>query len=88
VSVENTIGKRLYDLGNRQWDIPRLREMLGLVLERNSDVKDFFVEHTFPGIGHRKMLLNAHLVQQDRPYPDAIFLAIEDVSEDGGGAPP
>jgi two-component system, chemotaxis family, CheB/CheR fusion protein len=88
VSAESTIGEKIYHLGNHQWDIPRLRELLGLVLERNSDVKDFLVEHTFPGIGHRKMLLNAHLVQQDRPHPDAIFLAIEDIGGDGGGTPP
>jgi len=78
VSAEGTIGERLYDLGNRQWDIPALRELLDQVLKRDIDVKDFVVEHTFPNIGYRKMLLNAHLVQQDDPNPDVIFLALED----------
>jgi two-component system CheB/CheR fusion protein len=81
VNPEGTIGKEVYSLGNGQWDIPTLRELLGQVLKKDIDVKDFVVEHTFPDIGHRKMLLNAHLVQQDSPDADAIFLAIEDVSE-------
>jgi len=81
VTPEDTIGERLYDLGNGQWDIPALRELLGQVLQKDIDVKDYVVEHTFPDIGHRKMLLNAHLVQQGSPDTDAIFLAIEDVSE-------
>jgi len=47
VTLEDTIGVSLYDLGNGQWDIPALRELLGQVLKTNIDVRDYVVEHRF-----------------------------------------
>ena len=59
VSPEESLGKLIYELGNGQWDIPLLHELLGKVLWNGLPFEDFLVEHTFPEIGHRKMQLNA-----------------------------
>src|SRR5659263_535653 len=51
--------KRIYDLGNSQWDIPALRELLEKILPESTQLEDFEVAHDFPEIGHKRMLLNA-----------------------------
>jgi two-component system CheB/CheR fusion protein len=80
VSAEETEGRLIYELGNRQWNIPRLRELLEEIIPRNARVDDFEMTHDFPLIGSRNMVLNARRVgmQPDRPF---ILLAIEDVTE-------
>jgi len=80
VSSEETEGRHIYELGNGQWDIPRLRELLAGIVPRNSEFDDFEVEHEFEHIGRRTMLLNA------RPFPPEgnyklLVLAMEDVTE-------
>jgi signal transduction histidine kinase len=70
----------VYDLGNGQWDIPSLRKLLDEVLSRNQSVHDFEVEHTFPALGRKTMLLNARPFPPDSKYPELILLAVEDVS--------
>lgn len=73
--------KLIYELGSRQWDIPALRDLLEKVLPENTQVRDFVVDHEFPGIGPKKMLLNARkVVNQDVQKP-TILLAIEDVTD-------
>ena len=64
VSPENTEGQLLYDLGNGQWNIPQLRTLLEDILPLNTYFNDFMVEHTFPNIGHKVMLLNARRFKQ------------------------
>ena len=59
VSPEHTQGILIYELGNRQWDIPALRKLLEEVLPHNTVMTDFLVEHDFPVIGQKAMLLNA-----------------------------
>jgi two-component system CheB/CheR fusion protein len=81
VSVKETIGQFVYDLGNKQWDIQRLRHLLEDVLPRDSSFKDFEVEYDFLNIGHRKMLLNARKVQQHLGKKGLILLAIEDITD-------
>ncbi len=79
VSIEETRDRLLYDIGNRQWDIPKLRELLEEVIPKNSQVQDFEVEHEFPSIGRRTMMLNASKFQQDGT--DMILLSIEDITQ-------
>jgi PAS domain S-box-containing protein len=80
VSLEDTVGESLYDLGNHQWDIPRLRMLLGEILPEKHVLNDFEIVHEFQSIGPRIMLLNARAVRSgDRP--DLILLAIEDITE-------
>ncbi|MDD2915992.1 MAG: chemotaxis protein CheB [Gallionella sp.] len=77
--TEDTIGCPLYELGNRQWDIPALRELLENVLPRNQSIEDYAVERNFPGVGHLRMLLNARRVVGSNGDPQLILLAMEQV---------
>ncbi len=80
VSQEETENRFIYDLGNRQWDIPRLRELLEEIIPLTTVIEDFEVEHEFPVIGKKKMLLNAHRIYR-KDSTEMILLAIEDVTE-------
>jgi PAS domain S-box-containing protein len=80
VGPEDTIGRPIQELGNRQWDIPAFRELLDKVLPAHRHVDDFRVEHKFEQIGRRVMLLSAHrMTLVDRR--ERILLAIEDITE-------
>ncbi|MGV3545869.1 MAG: PAS domain-containing sensor histidine kinase, partial [Pedobacter sp.] len=81
MTINDTKGKILYDLGNGQWDIPELRRMMTEVLPTNNPVLDYEVEHEFPHIGKKVMLLNAHRVEFEGQFKDRILLAIEDITE-------
>jgi PAS domain S-box-containing protein len=82
VRKEETEGRLIYELGNRQWDNPDLRRLLGKILPRNSQFDDFPVEHDFPGMGRRRMILNARkIVQKEGSGKAMILLAIEDVTD-------
>ncbi|GCE17312.1 PAS domain S-box protein [Dictyobacter kobayashii] len=80
VQPAETEGKLLYDLGNRQWNIPALRELLERILPEHNPFEDFEVTHNFPSIGTRTMLLNARQIKHQENYQDYILLAIEDIS--------
>jgi hypothetical protein len=74
------VGRRVYELGNGQWDIPPLRSLLEELLPRNNAFEKFAVEHEFPGIGRKKMRLNARRILRADNQPALILLAIEDVT--------
>jgi two-component system CheB/CheR fusion protein len=80
VPSAETEGKVIYDLGNGQWNIPKLRELLEKILPESTEFSDYEVEHDFPGIGPRKMLLNARRITQAGAKTETILLAIEDVT--------
>jgi two-component system CheB/CheR fusion protein len=80
-SKEEIENRLIYDLGNRQWDIPQLREMLEDTLSAKTILKDFHVEHDFPLIGRKKMNLNVHSIKQSGKDRGLIILTIEDVTE-------
>jgi signal transduction histidine kinase/ActR/RegA family two-component response regulator len=80
VSKEETENHLVYELGNGQWDIPALRKLLDEVLSRNQSVHDFEVEHSFPTLGRKTMLLNARPFPPDSKHPELILLAVYDVS--------
>jgi two-component system CheB/CheR fusion protein len=81
VTEEETEGKLLYEAGNHQWDIPRLRELLEDVIPRNSQVNDFEVVHKFPGIGEKTMMVNARRLVRKLHAEHLILIAIEDITE-------
>ncbi|MGH8480080.1 MAG: chemotaxis protein CheB [Gammaproteobacteria bacterium] len=81
VAPEETQGRLIYDLGNGQWDIPKLRELLEHILPRDSSFNDFEVEHEFPAIGRRSVRLNARRLDSAAGKPELILLAIEDITE-------
>ena len=80
-SPETTIGKFIYDIGNRQWDIPSLRILFDDILSRNSVFNDYEVEHDFTGIGSKVFMLNARQLFGNNSGTSIILLAMEDVSE-------
>jgi len=81
VKPEETMGQLIYDLGNKQWDIPRLRELLETILPRKATFDNYEVEHDFATIGRRTMLLNARQIQRVLGKERIILLAIEDITE-------
>ena len=81
VNREETHGQLLYSLGDRQWDIPALRTLLGKIVPEHAVLEDYQVEQKFPNIGHRTMLLNARKVFYEDNSHTTVLLAIEDITE-------
>ncbi len=81
VKPGETEGQLIYDLGNRQWDIPKLRELLEDILPKTTSFDNFEVEHDFPDIGKRIMLLNACRIYLEANRTKLIILTIEDITE-------
>ncbi|MBC7581780.1 histidine kinase, partial [Aeromicrobium sp.] len=80
VAPNDTEKRLLYDLGNRQWNIPKLRILLEEILPEKNTIEDFVVEHDFKDIGQKTMLLNARTLQQGPDKTSLILLAIEDIT--------
>ncbi len=81
VRPEETVGQLIYDLGNKQWDIPKLRELLETILPKKTTFDNYEVEHDFSTIGRRIMLLNARQIERMLGKDRTILLAIEDITE-------
>ena len=81
VTVADTVGRKIYDLGNSQWNIPALRELLEIILPRDRTVEGYVVEHDFPAIGHHKIRLNARRIIGKTNEPSLILLTTEDIGE-------
>jgi len=77
-----TLGKHLYDLADRAWDIPALNTLLGNILSRHVAMDGFEVEHEFPAIGRRTMLLNACKVFYETGIHSTNLLSFEDVTRE------
>ncbi len=80
VKEEETEGKLLYELGNGQWDIPALHELLDHIIPMHTDFKEFEISHNFPVIGEKMLLLNANRIVQKSGQEERILLAIEDIT--------
>ena len=80
VKPEKTVGQLFYDLGNKQWDIPKLRELLETILPQRTTFDNYEVEHDFATIGRRIMLLNARQIERRQGKERIILLAIEDIT--------
>ena len=80
VSPGETEGRLIYELGNGQWDIPDLRTLLEDIVPKSSVFDDFELDHTFPAIGRRVMLLNARKLQAGQ-HGELLVLAMGDVTE-------
>jgi chemotaxis protein methyltransferase CheR len=81
VMPEHTVGRKLYELGNEEWDIPKLRSAFETIISGESSFEGFEVEQFLPSIGQRVMCLNARKVYQPGNKIQQILLAIEDVTE-------
>jgi len=81
VTPDETVGNFIYDLGDRQWNIPKLRTLFEDILPKNTKFDNFEVEHEFPIIGRKIMLLNARRIYRKDIGMQMILLAIEDITE-------
>jgi len=81
VKPEETENHSLYELGNGQWNIPKLRELMEEILPSRTEVHDFAVEHEFPRIGNRKIMINARRFYGDDRGVQRIAVAFEDVTD-------
>ena len=81
VNPQQTENVLVYELGNKQWDIPELRKLLEEILPTHNPFNDFRVEHKFPHIGKKVMLLNARQIKAKGTWKDRILLAIEDITQ-------
>jgi two-component sensor histidine kinase len=81
VDLDETQEKFLFELGDGAWDIPKLRLLLGKIIPERGEMEDYEVDHDFPDIGHRTMLLNARKVFYEAgSHANIILLGIEDVT--------
>ncbi|MES2436782.1 MAG: ATP-binding protein [Patescibacteria group bacterium] len=81
VKKSETYNKKIFDLGNGQWDIPPLKKLLLEILPKDSVFNDYEVTHHFEDIGTRTMMLNARRIVLEGHQTELILLAIEDVTE-------
>ncbi|HEY2799963.1 MAG TPA: CheR family methyltransferase [Chthoniobacterales bacterium] len=80
VTPAATEGRLIYEVGNGQWNIPKLRELLEEIIPQKQAISGFEVTHEFEFIGRRSMLLNARRVDSEKSVPARILLAIEDIT--------
>ena len=78
---EDTIGSFIYELGNRQWDIPTLRVLFEEILPQDTVINGYEVDHDFLEIGRKIMLLNARQIFRENVGSNIILLAMEDITE-------
>jgi PAS domain S-box-containing protein len=81
VNEAETIGRQIVELGNGQWNIPALQELLKTLLTRTQPVENYRVEHDFENVGHRVMFISGRRIGETKQHPNLILLAINDVTE-------
>ncbi|MDD5286705.1 MAG: ATP-binding protein [Desulfuromonadaceae bacterium] len=81
VEPKETIGNYIYEIGNRQWDIPKLRVLFEDILPNNTVLNGYEVDHNFPGIGRKIILLNARQIFREKIGSHIILLAMEDITD-------
>jgi two-component sensor histidine kinase len=80
VTPEDTQGRLLYELGDGQWDIPKLRLLLEKIIPEHGVMENYDVEEEFPGAGRRTMCLNAREVFYEGGADPTILLGMQDVT--------
>lgn len=81
VTKAETEGKKIYELGNGQWKIEKLKILLEDILPKNTFFEDFKVEHDFPKIGFKIMMLNARRIYTHGDEKPIMLLAMEDITK-------
>ena len=81
VTPEATIGNFIYDLGNGQWDIPKLRVLFEKILPQKTVLNGYEVEHDFLDIGFKIILLNARQIFRENIGSNIILLVMEDITD-------
>jgi nitrogen-specific signal transduction histidine kinase len=86
VSQKETENKLIYNLGEGQWDIPKLRELLEKILPKKTYFANLEVEHIFPKIGRKILRLNARQIYEQKGVVRTVFtpmilLVFEDITD-------
>lgn len=81
VSPEQTLARRIYDLGDGQWNISTLKILLEDILPQEQSVESFEVEHIFPDVGHKIVNINARKVYRLGNHVEHIVVALHDVTD-------
>lgn len=79
VKAEEIVGRKIYDLGDGQWDIPALRDLLEDILPREEMMERYVVTHAFPVLGTRRMVLNARRIVTTAGNTDLILMAMVEI---------
>jgi len=79
VESNEIVKKTLFEIGDQQWDIPKLRNLLEYVRNEKQSLNDFEVKKNFPKIGYKVMLLNATQVYSEGKK--IFLLSIEDITQ-------
>jgi hypothetical protein len=74
---ENTVGRFIYDLDDKNWEIPKLRELLEEIIPKRNNFEDYEVEYNSKKAGRKKLLLNARQIFQNEKETKLILLAIQ-----------
>jgi two-component system CheB/CheR fusion protein len=83
VTIKETEGRLIYDIGNRQWDNPELKKLLEEIMPHDTHFDNFRLDFEFPNIGMRKTVLNARRIDLAENKKGILF-AIEDVTQAAG----
>lgn len=81
ITEEQTRGRHVFELGQRQWDVPGLRDMMERVLTDNQPIERFEIEDDFPGLGRRVFNLNARKILRPGNHVHRVLLVFEDITE-------
>ena len=81
ISEAETHGRRISELGQHQWDVPALRDLMEKVLPENKPIENFEIEDDFPGLGRRVFNLNARKIFQPENHTHRVLLVFEDITD-------
>jgi PAS domain S-box-containing protein len=81
LETEKTVGRLIYDIGDKRWNIPKLRELLETILPQKAAQDNYEIEQDFPGMGKHTMILNARQIKKVAGKEMAILLAIKDITD-------
>jgi PAS domain S-box-containing protein len=81
VTKKNTVGTLVYNLGDGQWDIPSLRKLLEKIIPKKTFFTEYEVDHDFPTIGRKILLLNARRIHTTQNNVPIVLLAMEDITK-------
>jgi two-component system CheB/CheR fusion protein len=74
---ENTVGKFVYDLDDKNWETTKLRELLEQILPQHNYFEDFEFEYNSVNEGKKKLILNGREIFQGDIDSKLILLAIQ-----------
>ncbi|MGD9937482.1 MAG: response regulator [Methanoregulaceae archaeon] len=78
---EKIEGRFVHELADQVWNIPEFLALLERILMHSFQHEGLELDHEFPGLGRRVMLLNARWVYEEKGETDRILLTMSDITE-------